>query len=500
MPRLIWMLDVAREQHPSDEHLREFARHALDSGYDTLGLYLEHRFAYASAPWARGTESVTPESLAMLRREFPSLQIMPFINLLGHMEGFLYCEEGRDYRAEKFRGLQAAANAPGFSAFADRLLDDTLRAFDCEWIHIGGDETAQLDKHPADAAMAASASGDGKALVYGEHFGRLCRRVLDAGRTPAIWGDMLLDHPEAAAFIPREAIVFDWQYRTDLRSSAPRLKDMGYRVVGCPTLHVYSAAWMHAAESERNVREVARDVKELALDGFCLTTWEYGLMGAVDTTFPAVSWSAREAENPGHAGSLSDHDSEWARLVGVELEKLGGVFAYSGIRSSLKTRLLLMRNPFLLWFHHHGELTGPRGEAALRLCEQALFVSPGEAEQGVTVFIRSAIEFVQMAEKARQCYAEGDAEGAVARLAPTRYLFETLENVARRTHRRIGGSRADIERCRLARERVEQAIRMIRTYGGGELGYRPAFEVITHPNFVPYDQGCWWLINTWARE
>lgn len=499
MPRLIWMLDIAREQHPTDDHLRLFARHALDSGYDALGLYLEHRFAFPSAPWAHGMGCVQPESIHMLQREFPSLQIIPFINLLGHMEGFLYTEEGRDWRSEPFRGLQAGAHAPGFAAFADQLLEDTLQIFDSEWIHIGGDETAQLDRHPLDKAIVESASGDGKALIYGEHFGRLSRRVLEAGRIPAIWGDMLLDHPEAADSIPKETVVFDWQYRTGLRESASRLKEMGYRVIGCPTLHVYSAPWMHLEASERNVREVAQDVRDLQLDGFCLTTWEFGLMSSVDTILPAVKSSAAIARDPSEASLLDGYEGEWARLMGVELEKVGGMFAYSGWRSSLKTRLLLMRNPFMLWFHHHEELTGPKGLEALQICEQALFVAPGEAEQGITLFVRGAIEFTLLAEEARRLYAEGDAEGAVAKLAPTRYLFETLEQVARRTHARIGGSRADMERCKLARERVEQAIRMIRAYGRGELGYRPAFEVITHPNFVPHDQGCWWLINEWAH-
>jgi hypothetical protein len=502
MPRLIWMLDIAREQNPTDDHLRRFARHALDSGYDALGLYLEHRFAYPSTPWAHGGGCITPESVKMLREEFPALQVIPFINLLGHMEGFLYCEEGREFRAEPFRGLQAAAHAPGFAAFADQLLEDTLEAFDSDWIHIGGDETAQLDKHPLDKVVVEGAEGDGKAVLYGEHFGRLCRRVIAAGRTPAIWGDMLLDHPQAADYIPKETVVFDWQYRKGLQDSAPVLKEMGYRVIGCPTLHVYSAPWMHVEASERNVREVARDVRDLDLDGFCLTTWESGLMSSVDSILPAVKSSAAIAREPDSETTLLDDYAEgrdWARMMGVDMEKLGGVFGYSGWRSSLKTRLLLMRNPFMLWFHHHEELCGPSGQAALRICEQALFVAPGEAEQGITLFVRGAIEFTLLAEEAHRLYEGGDAEGAVAKLAPTRYLFDTLEQVARRTHSRIGGSRADMERCKLARERVEQAIRMIRSYGRGEMGYRPAFEVITHPNFVPYDQGCWWLINEWAR-
>lgn len=502
MAKLIWMLDVAREMHFSDDHLLQIGQTASDSGFNSLGLYVEHRFRFLSAQWAAGKEALGKEQVQMLRRVFPGLQVIPFINLLGHMEGFLYSEQGREFRAEKFKGYQAVANSPEFQDFAERLLDDTLDAFDSDWVHIGGDETAQLASHPADKAVA-DAHPHGKARVYGEHFGRLAQRVIDQGRTPCIWGDMLLEHEAASAYIPPQTVVFDWQYKNGLADSSPKLLEQGFRVVGCPTLHVYNAAWLHVERSEQNIREVAQDSHSLNLEGQCLTTWEFGMMSALDTIFPAVQSAADIMRDPTEAHSLLDHygtSRKWAEMMGVELERLGGIFAFSGIRSSLKTRLLMMRNPFLLWLHHHEELAGETGDQAIDLCNKALFEATNEAEQGVTVFIRSAVEFVQMAEVARTKYADGDSEGAVAALAPTRYLFDTLENIARRNNRRIGGSLADIERCRLAKERVEQAIRMIRAYGRGELGYLPAFEIITHPNFVPYDQGCWWLINSWARE
>ena len=52
----------------------------------------------------------------------------------------------------------------------------------------------------------------------------------------------------------------------------------------------------------------------------------------------------------------------------------------------------------------------------------------------------------------------------------------------------------------MAREHIERVMRRIKQYGDESLGYLPSFETITHPNFMPYDQGNWWLINTWARE
>lgn len=506
MPRRIWMLDLAREQSPSLDTLYQYASTALDSGYEALGLYLEHRFAFPSAPWAHGRGAVTPDMIRSLRSEFPSLQIVPFINLLGHVEGFIYTEEGRRFRAEPYRGLQASASIPEFVELAKSLLDDTLQAFDSELIHIGGDETAQLDKHPLDQARLENYRGDGKAMIYGEHFGPLAQRVVDAGRIPAVWGDIFLEHPDALAAMPKSTQIFDWQYFGGLQNSAPKLKEAGFTVWGCPTLHVYNAAWMHLVESENNIRQVAKDVADLNLEGVCLTTWEFGLFSAVDSILPAVKAAGQIMDNPdGGHGLLDGYDAEtgsrrWAELMGVELTKLGGMFAFSEWRSSLKSRLLLQRNPFLAWMHHGEELLSEQGEQALKICAEALSFASTEAEKGITLFIRDAVEFIRLAEQAHLLYAMGRADESISQLAPARYVFETLELVANRTHTRIGGSLADVERARVAKLHVEEVIRRIKAYGHGELGYLPAFDVLTNPRFMPHDQGCWWLVNNSSNQ
>src|SRR5690349_17419848 len=91
----MWTYDLAREQAPTLDNLRILAELSLSAGYNALGLYMEHRFAYPSTPWADGARAVTPEMVRTVQEDFPDLQIIPFLNLLGHMEGFLYTEKGR---------------------------------------------------------------------------------------------------------------------------------------------------------------------------------------------------------------------------------------------------------------------------------------------------------------------------------------------------------------------------------------------------------------------
>lgn len=506
----IWLYDLAREQSPTLEHLEVLCRFSLEAGYSGLGLYLEHRFAYPSVPWAHGSGAVPPEWITHLQREFPTLQLIPFINLLGHMEGFLYTEHGKRFREAKFAGLQACASHPELMAMCEGIIDDTCSIFNSELIHIGGDETAQLGACDLCKERVETWNNnglDGKAKLYGSHFGSLAQRVVNSGRRPGLWGDMFIEHPSALDFVPKESLLFDWQYFNGLTDSTPKLQARGMDVVGCPALHTYNALWLHLEHSEANIEQVVADGKTLGTVGTCVTTWECALFGAYDSLFPALRGAARILRGEPAKGQLlaayeeeSADFSAWAMKLGIELERLGGVFGLSRLRSSLKVRLLLQANPFLAWLHHGDELFGERGNQALTILEQALQDAPNESAKGITRFARGAIEFVRLAELAHQAYGAGYPEKAIAFLTSTRPIFDDLEGIARRTHVRIGGSLADRERCLIARRHVEVVINRIRHYGDGSLGYLPSFEQITHPKFTPHDQGAWWLINKFAHE
>ena len=504
----MWMYDLAREQAPSLDHLFEIVALTAESGYDALGLYLEHRFAYPSLPWIAGVGAVTPEMIARVRSEFPSVRLIPFVNLLGHFEGAIYTEEGKTYRESLLEGMQACPCNPDFLKLCHTIIEDTVAAFDDEIIHIGGDETWQLGQCPKCKARAESfAEGiDGKARLYGEHFGPLAQKVIDMGRRPGVWGDMFVTHPQALAFIPQSTLIFDWQYFNGIAETAKPFTEAGFQVVGCPAIQTYNATWCHIPESESNVKTVHADVVSGGHYGTCVTTWELALMGAYDSIFPIIRACGQILNGDNDAtfiqafADVSERHETWARLMGAELQSAGGTFAPGKIRSSLKVRLLLNANPFLAWMHHADELCGEVGTRALQVIEEAEAYAATEVEKGICFFARSSIEFVRLAEIARQLYAEGKTEAAIGSIATTRRMFEDLGRVAMRTHKRIGGSLADVERCVVAKEHVERVITRMRRYGDGSLGYRPAFEVLCHPKFMPHDQANWWLINRWANQ
>ncbi len=484
MPLRLWTLDVAREQNFSQEHLDHWVGVTERAGYDAIGLYLEHRFAYPSAPWAHGEGCITPAMIAQLERHHPDVAIIPFINVLGHMEGFINTERGKRFAEERFAGMSACPSNPDFRRFAEEIVDDVLAAFQSQIIHLGGDETAQLGR-------CASCAGQDKASLYGQQVGALCQRVVDAGRRPAIWADMLLEHPEAARYLPKETLLFVWEYFDEPPADLPD----GFEIVLCPTLHTYNSAWLNLRQAEANVASM------LHADNFCLTTWEYAMLGNVNTLRPVI-----EAVGQGSADLLEAYQGEsqqhgrWARLVGVELVESGPTFSAGRLRNSLRSRLLLYSNPFLASHMHGDSLNGPDGEVALNLLREAIVIAPDSDYRTVAMMVEKAIEFVRQADEARQAYAQELPGVAVASLAPCRQIFDDLYSMAVANRLNAGGSRADEYRCRQAKEHVERVMRRIRDFGAGALGYLPSWETITDLRFTPHDQGNWWRINRWGEE
>lgn len=488
MPLRLWTLDVAREQNFTTEHLDGWVRSTRASGYDGIGFYLEHRFAYPSTPWAHGVGSVTPEMIAWLEERHPTTHIIPFVNVLGHMEGFLYSERGKRFAEERFKGMSACPSNEEFRRFAERLVDDTIASFHSEIIHLGGDETSQLGSCPVCA-------GRDKSELYGEHVGALARRVLAAGRRPAIWADMLSEHPTAADHLSKETLLFVWEYFDDPSESAQKLTEAGFEVVLCPTLHTYNSAWLNLRQAEANVQRM------IDAPNFCLTTWEYGMMGNANTLRPAI-----EAVGKGTADLLGAYDAQselhgrWARLMGVDLAESGSTFKAGRIRSSLRSRLLLYSNPFLA-AHMHGEvLAGSEGDLALNIVREAVLLAPDADYRAVAMMVEKAIEFVRQADEARQAYAQELPGIAVASLAPCRQIFDDLHRLAVANRLNAGGSQADEFRCTQAKEHIERVVRRIRDFGAGQLGYLPSWETIIDPRFTPHDQGNWWRINSWGEE
>jgi hypothetical protein len=494
-----WMYDIAREQSPPEELLVEMLRRSAAAGYNAVGLYLEHRFAYPSAPWAAGPGGLTPEVVRRLQSRVSrpagrtAPRIIPFLNTLGHMEGFIRSEGGQ-WLAEGeagFGGLQMCATRPECAAFARRLVADALDTFDDEWVHLGGDETRQLGQCPTCAARVAQVGQGG---LYGEYFGPLCRFVLERGHRPCLWGDMLLQRPEALDAIPRQTLIFDWQYFSRPRETTELFRRHGFDVVCCPSLQTYNAGWCFLRESQTNIDEHAADARRAGALGVLVTTWEFSFFTQYATALPLIYAAGRRlASGQDWYAALSAEAGEaYARAADILGNQIPAAAALlkPGTWRKLRDQLVIRQNPFYLWQAWRSAACGPVGDTTLRLCDEADALLSADAPLRCAVELhRVAVEWVRLVERTYQAYADGQLATAVDTLREGADLLHRLRPGLTQAAD-SGGSRPDVRRLEVLIDKVNRVAQRIGTLL--PIGpYRPAFETLIHDAYVDGDQAAW---------
>lgn len=479
-----WTIDIAREQSLSEATLRDWLSRSARAGYDTVGLYLEHRYAYPTAPQAAGPGCLTPAVASSLVKD-AAVRVIPFLNTLGHMEGFMR-SEGLQWLSEGHSdgSAQMCPSRPECVEFARGLVSDALGVFTDEWVHLGGDETRQLGQCPLCAPRAEEI---GKAGVYAEYFAPLCEWVLAQGRRPCLWADMLIEHPEVLERLPKETILFDWHYHQSPIDSSRMFRDAGFNVVCCPAVRSYDSAWCHLDATYENVDAHFSAAGEVGALGVMVTTWEFSYFTNYFSTLPVIFAAGRRLRGQDWDDALLAEGGEefvaMADVVGRQIENTTPFLA-AGQWRKIRQNMVLSQDPFGLWRVWREEACGDIGEQVMELASDVRASSP-EVRYPAD-FYRLCVAWVRRCEEAYQQYAAGNLQEASVRLRKASEVFDALIDWMG-YFASLGGSLGDVHRAVRLKSRVIEVANAIDSLRD----YRPAFEVLSHPAYVPGDQAAW---------
>lgn len=487
------MIDIAREQSPKEEVLDEWLSRSKAAGYNAVGFYLEHRFHYESAPWVAGRGALSPETVRRLIEKHPDIRCIPFLNTLGHMEGFIRSEGGQ-WLAEGApeKSSQICPSRAECVDFAKSLIADVAKCFHDEWIHLGGDETWQLGECPLCMERAEKI---GKGGIYAEHYKELCETVLEMGKRPCLWGDMLLAHPEAMHLIPKETVIFDWQYGAPPNQTTERFRKEGFDVVCCPTLHTFDASWCLWDLSKKNIDEHRDAALSVGALGVCVTTWEFFYFSSYFSVMPLVFAIGRHlAHREDWEKALIEEGgeiyAEVVQILGVDIPSLSK-FLGSGWRN-LRKNFVENADIFALWREWREEACSEVGDTILANIDRAKQkLLENDPMRFPLTLHEVAIEWVRKIESARILYGKRDLAAFVLEFSEAAELLSSLSSYLAEIARQ-GGSLGDLMRLRRMISQQVDVLEKVRMLGDLDArAYLPAFEVLLHPHFVPGGQAGW---------
>ncbi|MBK1440889.1 family 20 glycosylhydrolase [Parapedobacter sp. ISTM3] len=266
-----------RIQVMTPQALKSFAKELADFGINTLvmeweGTYPFKKHAIIANQYAYSREEVN-DFIAYC--DSLGISVIPLQQTLGHVEYILrhprysLLKEDRKDISQLCPMETDASKALFKELFAD--LADTHHS---DYIHIGGDETYLLGHCEKCARKVAEA---GKSKLFVDHMKMIAQLVVDLGKTPIMWADIILKYPEAVAELPDEVIFVDWNYgwKTNHFGDVAALQQQGFTFWGAPSIRChpdnwYVTDWMTHFNNQRDFIPYSR---EAGYRGMVMTSW-----------------------------------------------------------------------------------------------------------------------------------------------------------------------------------------------------------------------------------
>lgn len=396
-PRCIYHLDC-NFVSLRPEFVRDQLARVAAMGYDTILWELEDQVRWETCPECATPDSWSKEEFKDLLRLSRSLglEAVPLLQTVGHGEYVMKHERYHSFREDPdFSDCYCVSNGE-VRSFLKQWIAEICDLFgEVSHFHLGGDEAYRFGtcKHCVEQERNS---------LYATHLDDISAILRSRGIRPGIWHDMILAHPATIHRIPKDFLLWDWNYRAGAKAaedvqiwgtgmvSAPSLTaaqrqqfpqivdstgqlnpfyttdfliEQGYDVILCSAARAYQSGPFcpNVAEHAHNIVAVAAKTRAATLFGQCVTSWAIRLNPVLAGT-PLYDLPRRTNRNPDIPMEETAHQSFAAHLgfeKAWEAAKNLGVCDYrvrilsavqwSGLKDSIPAPPRYLENWILRW-------------------------------------------------------------------------------------------------------------------------------------------------------
>lgn len=278
------MLDVSRDKVPTMETLLNLVDLLASWKVNQIQLYTEHTFAYRAHPavWAEASPITGAEILeldAFCQERF--IELVPNQNSFGHMRRWLTKPEYR-HLAEAPDGCDTIWGwfdepftlypaDPESLELVRSMFDELLPHFSSDQINVGCDETIDLGQGRSKEIVAELGAG----RVYLDFLLKIYEDVKRRGKTMQFWGDILMNHPELVAELPRDVIALEWGYEAGhpFDEHGAIFAESGIPFYVCPGTSSWRTVGGRTDNALENLRNAAMNGLKNGAVGYLITDW-----------------------------------------------------------------------------------------------------------------------------------------------------------------------------------------------------------------------------------
>lgn len=198
---------------PTFEYLKDAIIRLGSFKINTILMEYEDKITYKNHPLLASSSALSIEEvkeLVNIAKE-NHIQIIPLVQSLGHAEYILKHSEYAHLREQQDFYQQMCPSKPETMEFFKSLCEELFDIHkDSKYFHIGGDETRQLGEC---SICQPKALKESKYKLYMDYVKEACQFILDNGKIPIIWDDILTCHaPELFKELPKGTVIVYWKY------------------------------------------------------------------------------------------------------------------------------------------------------------------------------------------------------------------------------------------------------------------------------------------------
>ncbi|MCX7726244.1 MAG: family 20 glycosylhydrolase, partial [Chitinispirillaceae bacterium] len=214
------------------------------------------------------------------------------------------------------------------------MIEEYASLFSSKYFNLCCDETFDLGK--GKNRKIAEKAGVGK--LYVDFVKKLCNVVIENGKIPMIWGDIVLKYPEIVSEIPEGTIFLNWNYNPSPSEDNVRFfYEKGVPQYVCPGVWGWSRFVNEINKATDNIRRQIEFGKKYSVGGVLITDW--GDCGHVNfftaslhglALGASLSWNLESIEN-NNAFDIRLSEYEWGKAASFlysNLRELGSLCNY----------------------------------------------------------------------------------------------------------------------------------------------------------------------------
>lgn len=267
------MDDISRGPLPTLAFMKEQVRRLSFYKLNVFGFYIEHIIRTESHPDFSPVDGLTPTELIELSDYAATfnISILGSFQSLGHFRNILKSP------AYQHLGISDRMLIPGDSAALQFLYDvyeEIIPAFSNPIFNINCDEVYDLSR----STLKPIVDAKGEAHLFSRHVTPLLEKVASLGKRPAMWGDMLIKYPSVLETIPKETLVFAWDYeaKSNFSKWTKPIAEAGLEFVVCPGILNSYKLWPDFQQTHDNIKRFANFGLQQKAMGVFTTVWDDG--------------------------------------------------------------------------------------------------------------------------------------------------------------------------------------------------------------------------------